>query len=190
MSTIDYRKLSALALALGPVVGIEAFAEVFMSDNKAAEVLFPGVAFEKKQIKLEKDDVKRIEKNSGETVRGTEMTVFRGPKGETVYIDRVLGKHEFITYAVGIGADHKVTGIEILEYRESYGHEIKRDNWRAQFKGKDMNAAFKLDEDVKNISGATLSCGHVARGVKRVLQTHDTVRARLDEGKAPAGNVG
>jgi Na+-transporting NADH:ubiquinone oxidoreductase subunit NqrC len=30
----------------------------------------------------------------------------------------------------------------------------------------------RLEHDIKNISGATLSCRHIADGVKRVLATH------------------
>jgi len=30
----------------------------------------------------------------------------------------------------------------------------------------------QLDEDIKNLSGATLSCQHLVDGVRRVLATH------------------
>ena len=33
-------------------------------------------------------------------------------------------------------------------------------------------APLKLDEDIQNISGATLSCKHIAEGVRRVLAIH------------------
>ena len=41
--------------------------------------------------------------------------------------------------------------------------------------GKRYGAKLKLTEDIKNISGATLSCLHVTAGVKRLLATHALV---------------
>lgn len=166
-------------LLVGPVVSVQAVCEVYMSGEQAAEGFFPGLKFSKKKLSLSAEDIAAIEKASGETVRNKELEVLRGPHGETVYIDQVLGKHEFITYAVGIDGAGKVKGLEILEYRESYGHEVRRPAWRNQFTGKDVSAAFKVDDDIKSISGATMSSVHITRGVKRVLHSHAFFAKRI-----------
>ncbi|MBR1088775.1 FMN-binding protein [Bradyrhizobium manausense] len=86
--------------------------------------------------------------------------------------DRVVGKHLFIDYAVSLtpaGAVHKV---DILEYRESYGGEVRGASWLAQFVGKTSGSALKINGDIKNISGATLSSTHVTEGVKRILAAY------------------
>ncbi|MES5484603.1 FMN-binding protein [Bradyrhizobium sp. INPA03-11B] len=86
--------------------------------------------------------------------------------------DRVIGKHLFIDYAVALtptGAVHKV---EILEYRESYGGEVRSPGWLAQFVGKSSGSALKINGDIRNISGATLSSTHVTEGVKRILAAY------------------
>jgi Na+-translocating ferredoxin:NAD+ oxidoreductase RnfG subunit len=49
--------------------------------------------------------------------------------------------------------------------------EIKK--WRAQFVGKTSKSTLKLDSDIKNISGATLSCRHITDGVKRLLAFYE-----------------
>ena len=59
--------------------------------------------------------------------------------------------------------------IEILDYRETHGGEIRLAAWRRQFVGKTAQAPVKLDQDIKNISGATLSSKHITGGVKRLL---------------------
>lgn len=87
-------------------------------------------------------------------------------------VDEVIGKHELITYAVGIGADGAVRGVEIMDYRESRGGEVRDPRWRAQFNGKRNASALRLDDDIQNISGATLSCRHITEGVKRLLALH------------------
>ncbi|WP_051310756.1 FMN-binding protein [Bradyrhizobium sp. Cp5.3] len=86
--------------------------------------------------------------------------------------DRVVGKHLFIDYAVALtpaGAVHKV---EILEYRESYGGEIRSPSWLAQFVGKTGGSALKINGDIRNIAGATLSSTHVTEGVTRILAAY------------------
>jgi Na+-translocating ferredoxin:NAD+ oxidoreductase RnfG subunit len=92
--------------------------------------------------------------------------------GGVFVLDEVVGKHEFITYAVGINEDGRVAGVEIVDYRESYGYEVRNAEWRAQFIGKSTADPLLLTHDVRNVSGATLSCKHVTDGVKRVLATY------------------
>ena len=87
----------------------------------------------------------------------------------------MLGKHEFITWTLALDVDGSVKRIEILDYRETYGHEVRDEKWRAQFTGKQHGAKLKLDDDIKNISGATLSSRHLTDGVKRLLSLHELV---------------
>ena len=56
----------------------------------------------------------------------------------------------------------------ILEYVESYGYEVAEAQWRKQFIGKSAVDQIKLNQDIQNIGGATLSCKHLTDGVKRV----------------------
>jgi hypothetical protein len=86
-------------------------------------------------------------------------------------IDRVIGKHELITYSIALDMNHKVKGIEVLDFKESYGEQIHELQWRAQFIGKTLQNPLKLNSDIRNISGATLSCKNITNGVKRVLAT-------------------
>jgi Na+-translocating ferredoxin:NAD+ oxidoreductase RnfG subunit len=78
-----------------------------------------------------------------------------------------------ITYAVALNPLGTVTGIEILEYVESYGYEVAEANWRKQFIGKTAANPIKLNQDIQNIGGATLSCKHLTDGVKRVAILYD-----------------
>ena len=89
-----------------------------------------------------------------------------------MFIDKVYGKHEFITYAVALDTGGGVRGIEIMDYRESYGDQIRQPKWRAQFAGKRYGQPLAIDKQIKNISGATLSCVHITEGVRRLLATN------------------
>jgi len=88
--------------------------------------------------------------------------------GQFVF-DRVIGKHLFIDYAVALGPSGQVQRVEILQYRESYGGEVRQGSWLAQFIGKTRGSSLELNRDIRNISGATLSSLHVTEGVKRIL---------------------
>jgi hypothetical protein len=83
--------------------------------------------------------------------------------------DRVIGKHLFIDYAVSLDPAGRVHRVDILQYRESYGGEVRQASWLAQFVGKTSASPLQVDNDIRNISGATLSSHHVTEGVKKVL---------------------
>lgn len=92
-------------------------------------------------------------------------------------VDEVVGKHEFITLAVALDPTGAVRSVEIMEYRESYGGQVRDPRWRAQFTGKRAGQSLQLGREVKNISGATLSSKHVTDGVRRLLATYAIVLA-------------
>ena len=56
-----------------------------------------------------------------------------------------------------------------MDYRETYGSEVRNPLWRKQFVGKTLKDPFVLDKDIVNISGATLSSRHITDGVKKLL---------------------
>ena len=86
-----------------------------------------------------------------------------------VFVDEVVGREDFITYAVGIDTQGKLRPVEILEYRESHGGEIRNKRWLAQFAGRAAQGELRFRADIKNIAGATLSSEHVTAGVRRIL---------------------
>ena len=87
--------------------------------------------------------------------------------------DRVIGKSELITYALALDPAGAVLSLEVLDYRESHGGEIRLPAWRRQFVGKTAHDPVALNRDIKTISGATLSCRHITEGVQRLLQVYE-----------------
>jgi uncharacterized protein with FMN-binding domain len=142
--------IAAVPAAL--VITIPAKATVYLTTEQAQRAIFPGATF---------------------TSVGR-PGVWRTSTGGYFVVDRVVGKHEYITYAVGINPNGTVKQIEILLYNESYGYEVREASWRAQFVGKSAASTLQLNADIKNISGATLSSKHITDGVKRVLTMYDT----------------
>jgi len=152
-------------------------AEHYLDLDEAARVLFPEAdAFTPAAAELDREAQKRIKKESGMRVRNRRVEALRAQRGgETIgwiYLDEVIGKHEFITYALGIDAGGAVRGIEILDYRETKGGAVREAAWRAQFRGKTGLDPLRLGKDIQNISGATLSCRNLTDGSRRLLATH------------------
>lgn len=152
----------------------------YLSVEQAQRVLFPdATGFETKPLVLSAEQIAAVESTTGVPVRRPRHSVWSVRRGDEArgwfVIDEVLGKHELITYAVALSLDGKVLGVEVLEYRENYGYEIRNPGWRAQFVGKTRADALSLDSDIRNITGATLSCRHVTEGVRRLLAVHALV---------------
>ncbi|MEO7099408.1 MAG: FMN-binding protein [Luteolibacter sp.] len=160
--------LPCLMAAVAPA----AMATVYLSPEQALGTIFTdhkAADFKASTLKLTKEQRKAVTDRTGLGVRDKDYQVWTASDGSQMFVDQVVGKHEFITFAMGVGSDGKVRGVEILEYKETYGGEVRRPDWRKQFKGKKLGEAFKLGGDIMNISGATLSCHSVTEGVNRLL---------------------
>ena len=161
------------ALPISALVAPSAFAVQYLTVDQAQKEIFPGKSFAAVPVKLTSAQRTAIERASGVRVLRNEQNIWRVSGGSWFIVDEVVGKHEFITYALGLNPDGSVKQIEIMDYRETYGGEIRNASWRAQFAGKTSKSQLKLDRDIKNISGATLSCRHITDGVKRLLAFYE-----------------
>lgn len=157
-----------------PVAAISTsvYATTYFSAEQAQQAIFPGGKLTPAPATLTDEQAERIEKQSGVNVRHKDIQAWKVAEGGWFIVDEVVGKHEFITYAVGLNADGSIKQIEIMDYRESYGYQVRDAEWRQQFVGKTVANPLKLNQDIRNISGATLSSKHIADGVKRVLATY------------------
>ena len=163
-----------LFLPLASVVapGGPAYATVYLSVEQAQALMFPGATFRPDARTLTNEQAKAIEHASGVAVRSKQLRVWRVSTGGWFLVDEVVGKHEFIPFALGLDETGAVKAIEILEYREAYGGQIREPEWRKQFVGLRAGSKLQLNKNIRNISGATLSCKHITDGVNRLLATY------------------
>lgn len=169
---------SALAwYAVLPVLAVPASAEatVYFTIPAAQQALFPGAQMVDRSIALSDAQRKAIARAAGARGYDKVQRIWEaragGKRAGWFILDRVIGKHEYITYALALTPDGAVRGLEILDYRETYGGQVRNANWRRQFAGKRPGQSLRLGNDIKNISGATLSSRHVTDGVRRLLAT-------------------
>ena len=158
-------------------ISVPAHATVYLTVEQAQALMFPGEALTQDFRTLTDAQVSAIEDASDTNVRDETLRAWKASGGGWFIVDQVVGKHEFIPIALALDANGAVKDIEILEYRESYGGEVRNPKWRAQFTGKQNGATLQLTEDIQNISGATLSSKHITDGVRRLLATYAIVLA-------------
>jgi Na+-translocating ferredoxin:NAD+ oxidoreductase RnfG subunit len=156
-----------------------------MSVEQAQQMIFPSATrFIQTPITLTEAQKEAIAETTDLKVRFLEIPVWQamdadGKRLGIVTIDKVIGKHEFIIYALGITPEGKATAPFILDFRESYGQQIERQEWRNQFVGKTRHDRLKVGKDIDNISGATLSCVNVTNGIRRMLQTYEMAISKV-----------
>lgn len=164
-------------LAPALVCAAPAWAVDYLSVPQAQAALFSNrCSFAAAHVTLTAAQRKAIKQDSGVAQRSETQAVWRVFRDEKpagwFLVDQVIGKHEYITYALALTDDGRVLGLEILSYHETHGGQVREETWRRNFVGKTLADPFTLGGDVPNIAGATLSCRNVMNGVKRLLALH------------------
>ena len=162
--------VAGLSILVAPIF---AQAKIYVSSEQAQQILFPNKVLSKSPIIITDDLQEKMRAASSIRHPFQGDRIWRSSDGGWFVIDEVVGKHEMITYAVALNSKGSVLGIEVLEYVESYGYEVAEAQWRKQFVGKTINDPIKLNQDIQNIGGATLSCKHLTDGVKRITVLYD-----------------
>ena len=159
---------------------VQAFAVQYLTVDAAQRLMFRAATeFRPRAVLLATAQREAIARAAGVTVRVAEVKCWEARSAQgllgLVLVDEVIGKHEFITYALALKPDGSVLQVEILDYRETYGGQVRQPAWRAQFVGKTAADAVRVDKNIQNLAGATLSSVHVTDGIRRLLATYDLV---------------
>ena len=173
MNPSSFALLSAALLAAPSAV----HATSYLTVEQAQSAMFPGETLRPAFRQLTPAQTEQIKRASGSAPLSAGLRAWSASSGGWFIVDQVVGKHEFITYAVALDRSGAVKSVEILDYRESYGGQVRDPRWRAQFAGKRAGQPLQLGREIKNISGATLSSQHVTDGVRRLLATYAIVLA-------------
>lgn len=192
----------SLAIIAGPLIlafaAPPALGDATSSRREALKAMFPASEKVRKVTRsLDDEAAQRVAKALGRpTLRQREFVFYAGETaGKTDGYAIILnekGKFRPITFLVGIDPKGKVKMVEILQYREPIGGEIRHPRFRRQFKGKGASDPIGLRKDIKNISGATISCRAICAGVKKsvVLVKEIFLKTPEENGKPPSPREG
>jgi hypothetical protein len=115
-----------------------------------------------------------LEKTLGGPVADDTVQVHRAWRDSTVLVgygvvSEEIGKYRPITFLVGTTPELAVARVTVLVYRESHGADVRKARFLNQYRGKDLDDPIRLNRDIINIAGATLSVRSLNFGVKKVL---------------------
>jgi len=148
--------------------------EIFFTEEEAAKVMFPDSEdIRRELITLTQEQKELIEQRIGWKFPETSFPVYLGETQGKIdgyaIVQNTIGKHRPITYMVGVDPQGEVMNFEVLVYREARGNEIATKRFNYQYQGKDVRDPIRINRDIINISGATMSVRSASAGVKRVL---------------------
>ena len=172
--TSSNRAVWMSASAVMAVAAVPASAEVYLNEAQALAVILGEKAIVRREQKT-LDETLRAKLERASNLRFPESTytffiAAQAGQAEKYAIQvSEIGKSEPITFMVGMSPEGKVTEVVIMVFRENRGWEVKEKRFLNQFRGKTLHSTIRVDEDIINYTGATLSSKAVARGVKRAL---------------------
>lgn len=148
--------------------------EIFLTEEEAVKLMFPqSERIRKEVLRLTHDQKALVESRIGWKFPEESFEVYIGETGATVdgyaVLHNTIGKHKPMTYMVGVDHKGRVTNVELLVFREAKGSEVRTKRFNSQYEGKTVLDPVKLNKDIVNISGATMSVRSLSAGVKRVL---------------------
>lgn len=150
-------------------------AKQYLTLEQAQQLLWGDSSMTKLAITLTEEQIAEIREKSGIRVRNSSLQAWKVDSGGWFIVDQVIGKHENIDIAFAYQQDGTFKDFEIMTYRETYGYEVANPKWKKQFHGMDFHQHLKLDHQIINISGATLSCKHITDGINRLNHTWNIV---------------
>ncbi len=148
--------------------------QVFLTKEEALKKVFPDcdeIAYDK--IILTDDEKNRLQDRLKRKIFEDSFIIYIGINSGKVagyaLITEEVGKFHPYTFIVSANPKGKIRDIAILVYRESRGAEIAHKRFLYQFKGKSLKNPIRINKDIINITGATMSVVTMCTGVKKVL---------------------
>jgi Na+-translocating ferredoxin:NAD+ oxidoreductase RnfG subunit len=148
--------------------------EEFMTEEQALKTVMPkSQQIHKELIRLTAEKKELIEQRIGWKFPEDSFELYIGQTGDKIdgyaMVHNTIGKYKPMTYMVGVDAKGTCTDVELLVFRDAKGSEVRTKRFNAQYDGKTVTDPIRINKDIINISGATMSVRSMSAGVKRVL---------------------
>jgi FAD:protein FMN transferase len=174
VTTSSKRAVWLTASAVMAASAVPASGEVYLNEAQALAIILGEKAIVRREQKTLDEALRaKLERSSNLRFPESSYTFFiaaRDGQAEKYAMQmNEIGKTEPITFMVGMSPEGKVSEIVIMVFRENRGWEVKEKRFLNQFRGKTLRNSVRVDEDIINYTGATLSSKAVARGVKKAL---------------------
>jgi len=148
--------------------------QTYLTEEQALTLVFPEcdeivtdyyVMTSEEKNNLEKLLARRLYEDGFKVYIGKKKGVIQG----YAIITEEIGKFHPFTFIVGVTPNGKINNVAVLVYRESRGGEIARKRFLYQFIGKSLKNPIRINKDIINVTGATMSVQYMCAGVRKVL---------------------
>ncbi|MCF6149151.1 MAG: FMN-binding protein [Candidatus Kuenenia sp.] len=148
--------------------------QVYLTEEEAIKEVFPeSDRIITDEIIMTPEEKQNLEQLLKRRLFENHFTVHIGMKKNKVQgyaiITEEIGKFHPFTFIVAVKPNGKIKDIAVLVYRESRGGEIARKRFLYQFIGKSLKNPIRINKDIINITGATMSVQYMCAGVRKVL---------------------
>jgi len=186
------RVLRAASLGLAALLALPILlgATVFHSVDEAMAIAFPGASrVDARNVVLGEGVRAQVSQQVGYPIKERLVVLREAWDGETLLgraftLDEI-GKTLPFRFLVALRPDGVVEQVLVLTYRESRGYEIERASFRNQYEGKTLGDPIRRGDDIRNVSGATISVDSLSRGVRRAFAIWAAL-APTEANRAPA----
>jgi Na+-translocating ferredoxin:NAD+ oxidoreductase RnfG subunit len=150
-------------------------AKVFLSQEEALKLAFPGAAVERKTAFLtdaERDEIGKLA--GGAKPAGLQPYYVARKDGAlvgTAYFDVHVVRTQNEVLMVVVKPDGSVGRVEVLSFSEPEEY-LPKANWYGQFPGKTLNEELSEKRAIRPVTGATLTVRATTEAVRRVLALH------------------
>lgn len=148
--------------------------QTYLTEEQALSFAFPEceeivtdefIMTSEEKNNLEKLLARRLYEDGFRVYIGKKKGVIQG----YAIITEEIGKFHPFTFIVCVTPNGKINNVAVLVYRESRGGEIARKRFLYQFIGKSLKNPIRINKDIINITGATMSVQYMCAGVRKVL---------------------
>jgi len=175
------RLLAAAAAAVVFVCASTAAAKVFLTQDEAVKLAFPGASVERKTFFLTQAEQQQVQKLSGgpapSALAVAYVAVRDGTVTGTAYFDTHVVRTQQETLMVAVDPQGAVFRIEVLSFSEPEEY-LPREHWYGQFQGRKLDDDLALSRGIRAVSGATLTARATTETARRVLALHAVLARR------------
>lgn len=166
----------AILLAAAP-----ALAKVFLTQEEALKLAFPGAAVERKAAFLTDAEQQEVARLSGgprpSALAVAYVAVKDGRLVGTAYFDTHVVRTMTQTLIVAVDPTGAITRVEVLSFSEPEEY-LPKEHWYAQFPGRSLDDDLSLARGIRPVSGATLTARATTEAARRVLALHRVLDSR------------
>ena len=149
--------------------------QVYLTAEQGRDKLFPDAAEFVREVRhLDAAAKQRLTTDLGRAFADDSLEVYLAYGEGRVFqgyaiVSEEIGKFRPITFMVALDPEFAVAGAAVLVYRESRGGQVRQSRFLRQYRGKSLEDPIRINRDIVNITGATLSVRSLNFGVRKLL---------------------